>query len=104
MRAPPSAPAEDPPRYQGEQNTHNQSTADDYACLFPATISAWRSSFQQDDLYFGFVQLSTWCVDGIPEMREAQMAALALDNVGYATVRAVWCVTAPLVGWRSTGP
>ena len=38
--------------------------------------------------YFGFVQLSTWCAtpaDSLAQMREAQMAALALPNVGWAT-------------------
>ena len=40
--------------------------------------------------YFGFVQLSTWCTAGpsnqsIALMRDAQLKALALPNVGYAT-------------------
>jgi len=73
--------------YQGESNTNNQVSADAYACLFPAMISAWRSAFGIPSAYFGFIQLSTWCgqVLGIPEMREAQMKALELDMVGYAT-------------------
>jgi len=75
--------------YQGEANTKNQASADDYACLFPAMISAWRSAFGNTSAYFGFIQLSTYCrlhrVLSIPEMREAQMKALELDMVGYAT-------------------
>ena len=51
-------------------------------------ISAWRQAFNAPSAYFGFVQLSTWCAlppESLPQMREAQMAALALPNVGYAT-------------------
>jgi len=51
-------------------------------------ISAWRSDFGTPSAYFGFVQLSTWCGGhhaAQPELRDAQMAALALPNVGYAT-------------------
>jgi hypothetical protein len=62
-------------------------------------ISAWRRAFKVADAYFGFVQLSTWCLEsnilGIPAMRgqvyagkpgdnEGQMAALKLPNVGCA--------------------
>eukprot|EP00729_Bicosta_minor_P027722 gene27722-4213_t len=56
--------------------------------MFPQMISAWRTAFAQPDAFFGFVQLSTWCAlppDSLPQMRDAQMAALALPNVGYAT-------------------
>jgi hypothetical protein len=51
-------------------------------------ITAWRKALHAPSLWFGFVQLSTWCAlppQSLPQMREAQMAALALDNVGYAT-------------------
>lgn len=72
--------------YQGEQNTKSKESADAYACLFPAMITEWRHAFGNKDAYFGFVQLSTWCDhDGIPEMREAQMQALKLPKIGYAT-------------------
>lgn len=73
--------------YQGESNVGPQPHADQYACLFPAMISAWRMEFNTPSAYFGFIQLSTWCKDPqqIPEMREAQMAALQLPKVGYAT-------------------
>lgn len=73
--------------YQGESNTGPQPHAEQYACLFPAMISEWRKHFKAPSAYFGFIQLSTWCKDpqAIPEMREAQMAALKLSKVGYAT-------------------
>lgn len=73
--------------YQGEANTRDDKSASDYACLFPAMISEWRKAFDNPSAYFGFVQLSTWCGDpeGIAAMRDAQLAALALPKVGYAT-------------------
>jgi len=73
--------------YQGEANTGPQPHANQYSCLFPAMITGWRKQFKSPDAYFGFVQLSTWCagVQDIPEMREAQMAALQLPKVGYST-------------------
>ena len=53
-------------------------------------IRAWRAAFQAPQLWFGFIQLSTWCSArdpaSLPQMREAQTAALALPNVGMATV------------------
>eukprot|EP01051_Picozoa_sp_SAG22_P001643 SAG22_NODE_67_length_22882_cov_25.671553_5_plen_253_part_00 len=51
-------------------------------------IKAWRAALKAPALWFGFVQLSTWCAlppQSLPQMRDAQMAALALPNVGYAT-------------------
>lgn len=73
--------------YQGESNTRDDAAAATYSCRFPAMISAWRRAFQQPSAYFGFVQLSTWCdnPEGIAAMREAQMKALLLPKVGYAT-------------------
>lgn len=77
--------------YQGEANVYSQTSANDYACLFSAMIQAWRKAFQTaPDAYFGFVQLSTWCLSNplaIPEMREAQMTALGRvpGKIGYAT-------------------
>ena len=74
--------------YQGEANTANDTTAEEYACLFPAMITAWRDAFKAPTSFFGFIQLSTWCAlppASLPQMRQAQMAALALPNVGYAT-------------------
>ena len=79
--------------WQGEQNTpkHDNTTLySQYACMFQGLIRSWRDAFKQPSLYFGFVQLSTFCQAGsgwlaIPGIRAAQMAALSLPNVGYAT-------------------
>ena len=53
-------------------------------------VTAWRALFRRPDAYFGFVQLSTWCTSNatnasIAQMRDAQLAALALPKVGGAT-------------------
>lgn len=51
-------------------------------------IHAWRSAFKSPEALFLFVQLSTWCAlppESLPQMRQAQMAAVSLPNVGYAT-------------------
>lgn len=74
--------------YQGEANTATDDSAQAYSCLFPSMIESWRKVFRAPDAYFGFVQLSTWCPNdntSLPSMREAQMTALKLKNVGYAT-------------------
>jgi sialate O-acetylesterase len=75
--------------YQGEANTQNATSAEQYGCLLPELIKAWRDAFQSLELFFAFVQLSTWCAlppASLPQMRDAQMKAVsALKNVGYAT-------------------
>lgn len=76
--------------YQGEADTRDAASAARYSCLFPRTIVAWREAFGDAAarLWFGFVQLSTWCAqppEAVPLMRDAQLAALALANVGYST-------------------
>ena len=51
-------------------------------------ITSWRKAFKMPKLFFSFVQLSSWCtvnVSSIPQMREAQMAAAKLENVGWVT-------------------
>mmetsp|Transcript_32415 Transcript_32415/g.39899 ORF Transcript_32415/g.39899 Transcript_32415/m.39899 type:complete len:559 (+) Transcript_32415:32-1708(+) len=69
--------------YQGEADVLDP---DLYKCTFPAMIQAWRKAFNASNAYFGFIQLSTWCgVPSIPFQREAQMSALKLPKVGYAT-------------------
>lgn len=57
-----------------------------YSCLFPSMIQSWRTLFNNPTAYFGFIQLSTWCVagDAIPRMRVAQMAAVTTQGAGYA--------------------
>lgn len=74
--------------YQGEQNTAGAQAALDYACLFPAMITAWRTAFHLPTAFFGFVQLSTWCPRdpmGLAMMRQKQLAALALPAVAFST-------------------
>jgi sialate O-acetylesterase len=74
--------------YQGESNTIDQNSATVYGHHFPDMIDAWRNGFQAPDSYFGFIQLSTWChpnPSAVAQMRQAQMAALNLSKVGYAT-------------------
>jgi sialate O-acetylesterase len=64
---------------QGESNADDPSS---YACRFPAMISDWRKKMDLS-LPFYFVQLAAYSQD-FAEMREAQMAALDLRDVGYA--------------------
>ena len=85
--------------YQGESNAKDKAAADAYAVNFPLMIQQWRAGFQHMGAYFGFVQISTWCPpngEGVPLLREAQMAALELGPsvsaknqnngpIGYAT-------------------
>ena len=74
--------------FQGEANTRDALSAELYGCLFPAMIESWRARMKAPNLYFGFIQLSTWCaadVFSLPAMREAQMLAAKLSNVGWAT-------------------
>lgn len=76
--------------YQGEQNVW-EGGAPEYRVNFPAMIRDWREQWGQGNIPFLFVQLpnygartpepvrSRWA-----ELREAQLAALKLPNVGYA--------------------
>lgn len=65
--------------YQGEADAGDPSF---YACHFPAMISDWRRKFDLD-LPFYFVQLAAHTTD-FSLIREAQMAALKLDDISYA--------------------
>lgn len=81
--------------YQGEANTLDQASADQYAVDFRSLIHTWRNSFQIPNAYFGFVQLSTWCPGRNPvavaEIRHAQMKVVPSSSddfnntIGYAT-------------------
>ena len=82
--------------YQGESNV---GAAQFYACAFPAMISSWRELFKVPDLWFGFVQIASFGYShpmpgNKPEthhsqmagdLRQSQLAALALPNVGLTT-------------------
>ncbi len=75
-----------PTHSHAEANTANAATANAYACLFPSMIQSWRTNFGVPSAYFGFIQLSTWCVagDAIPLLRVAQMSAVSTQGAGYA--------------------
>lgn len=83
--------------YQGESNVGQ---AGYYAEGFPDMIKGWRAQFKNDKLWFGFVQIASFGYShpyGNPprpetehslaagDLRQAQLAALALDNVGMTT-------------------
>ena len=79
--------------YQGECNV---GFATEYACRFPSLIRGWRKHFQQPKLWFGFVQIGAYRYSHANwgrrmtsaqagDLRQAQLAALALDNVGFST-------------------
>jgi sialate O-acetylesterase len=80
--------------YQGE---NNQNSPENYTCYFPTMINWWRGGFHQD-FTFLFVQLATIVT---PQMRQAQLSALALPNVGYATAADLGDYTSP---WGSIHP
>ena len=62
-----------------------------YACQQNAMIQSWRTYFNSSNSFFGFVTIEPWLYPppGIPgplaEFRMAQLAALSLPNVGYAS-------------------
>jgi hypothetical protein len=58
-------------------------------------IADWRAKFQLPDLSFFFVQLAAYESD-YSLIRQAQMAALALPKVGYATAIDIGDPTSPL--------
>ncbi|WP_258103287.1 sialate O-acetylesterase [Marinoscillum sp. MHG1-6] len=73
--------------YQGESNVKE---ADIYDDMFKGMIAQWREAWNNDDMPFLFVQLANY---GYPsskkgeyyaQLRNAQLAALELDNVGMA--------------------
>jgi sialate O-acetylesterase len=77
--------------YQGESNTDNIVTADEYAALFTALIQDWRDKKGQGNLPFLFVQLPLFgeqgenCeTSGWALVREAQKSALKLPVTGMA--------------------
>lgn len=74
--------------YQGEANVGN---APLYACLEPAMIADWRSTFGSGVKFpFFFVQLAPWIAteaESVPvaDLRASQLVALSLPSVGYAS-------------------
>eukprot|EP01052_Picozoa_sp_SAG31_P042489 SAG31_NODE_6761_length_1895_cov_1.702116_2_plen_264_part_00 len=70
--------------YQGESNSL-AGCPNAYSCLFPALIADWRRAFGNDDLGFFFVQLASYAWHDYTHLRQAQLAALQLPTVGFAT-------------------
>ena len=82
--------------YQGEANVGG---AGYYAQAFPAMINGWRAAFANPTMWFGFVQIAGWSYSrpfghqqceqshswAAGDLRQAQLAALALPNVGFST-------------------
>ena len=76
--------------YQGESNA---GAAQEYATLFPRMITDWRTRWGQGDFPFLFVHLSTWGNaqkepvedNDVPQLRQAQQAALTLPHTGMAS-------------------
>ena len=65
-----------------------------YACAIPLMIRRWRQQFATPELWFGFVQIAGWMYTHAwwaggslqaGDLRQAQLAALALPNVGMST-------------------
>lgn len=82
--------------YQGEANAYSRADIASYASHFATMIEQWRRGFQNEGSYFGFVQLSTWCLpdgENVALLRQAQMAGMDLVTlknpnsgpIGYAT-------------------
>lgn len=73
--------------FQGEANFLR---SDEYRTLFPSMIRQWRAEFGQGDLPFYYVQLANQArlsdTTGVQFafQRDAQSAALALPNTGFA--------------------
>ena len=76
--------------YQGEANARDPPS---YACRFPAMIADWRKKMGLR-LPFYFVQLAA-CGDKFTELRNAQMVALKLPDVGYAVAIDIGDSTSP---------
>ena len=70
--------------YQGESNSLSGCPSA-YACMFPALVADWRVKFDLPDLFFNFVQLAAYGWHDYTHLRQAQLAALQLPNVGMAT-------------------
>ncbi len=70
--------------YQGESN---RDYAEQYRKLFPIMITNWRKLWNQGDLPFYYVQIAPFKAptkDCVPQLRDAQTAALELPNTGMA--------------------
>ena len=72
--------------YQGEDNAA-PAAAQEYAKLFPAMITGWRTLWKEGDFPFLYVQLANLAQrykDNWPLVREAQFKTLSLPKTGMA--------------------
>ncbi len=72
--------------YQGEDNAAPASALE-YARLFPAMITGWRTRWKEGDFPFLYVQLANLAQryrDNWPLVREAQLRTLSLPKTGMA--------------------
>ena len=72
--------------YQGEDNA-SPAAAKEYAQLFPAMITGWRTLWKEGDFPFLYVQLANLAQryrDNWPLTREAQFKTLSLPKTGMA--------------------
>jgi sialate O-acetylesterase len=72
--------------YQGEDNAA-PAAAQEYAKLFPAMITGWRTLWKEGDFPFLYVQLANLAQryrDNWPLVREAQLKTLSLPKTGMA--------------------
>jgi sialate O-acetylesterase len=89
--------------FQAEQNAAQPSV---YACIFPALVTQWQKDFAGPSggppPWFGFVILEPWITTApLAQMRDAQLMAMALPNVGYASAQDIGD---PLGPWGSVHP
>lgn len=73
---------------QGENNVGERAM---YECIFPTIIRTWREAFRAPDAPFLFVQLPAYMnavgSRELAELREGQLAALALPGVGFVSTQ-----------------
>lgn len=80
--------------YQGEANVHK---AQQYRVLFPKMIESWRNAWQQGDFPFYYVQIAPWNysetqISASAELRDAQLSAMNLPNVGMVVTMDIGCI------------
>jgi len=75
-----------PPADQGESDSPPSTPTGYYACQQPATINAWRAAFADPALPWLFAQIAPNSGGSAEQgnLRQDQLAALALPRVGFA--------------------
>lgn len=99
--------------FQGESDGN---TPSNYACMFPALISQWKSQFSAGlspaqatgaaaaavgpEPWFGFIILEPWVGGGGPQLRDAQMRGLTVNYTGYGSAIDIGDPTSPFVSYH----